>query len=112
WYLLDKFLPFLHDTLKTGYTKAQLDWCIENEGLIWSYIISAEDLYSLNPAVIQSYIGEGPFTQGFSQEYSPGNLGPWIGWQIIKKYLSKNPETTPEELMKTEAKDILNSAKY
>ena len=46
---------------------------------------------SLNPAVIQTYIGEGPFTQGFSQEYSPGNIGQWIGWQIIKKFVRKKP---------------------
>ena len=112
WYLLDKFLPFLHDTLKTGYTADQLAWCEENEGLIWSSIVRSEDLYSLNPAVIQSYIGESPFTQGFSQEYSPGNLGPWIGWQIIKKYVEKNPEMKPGEVLKTEAKKILDVAKY
>ena len=112
WYLLDKFLPFLHDTLKTGYTTTQLNWCIENEGLIWSYIVKSEDLHSLNPSVIQVYIGEGPFTQGFSQEYSPGNLGPWIGWQIIKKYAAKHPEKKPGEIMVTPAAEILDEAKY
>jgi hypothetical protein len=66
----------------------------------------------LNPVVIQTYIGEGPFTQGFSQELSPGNIGQWLGWQIIKKYLSKNPDITPEELMKTDSKIILEEAKY
>lgn len=78
WYLLDKFLPGIPDTIKTGYTKEQLDWCTENEGLIWSYIVKNEDLNSLNPTIIQTYIGESPFTQGFSQESSPGNIGQWI----------------------------------
>ncbi|MEO7924045.1 MAG: hypothetical protein ABIR30_10220 [Chitinophagaceae bacterium] len=112
WYMLDKFLPNTADSLKTGYTQKQLDWCKENEGLIWNYIIKNEDLYSLNPAIIQTYIGEGPFTQGFSQEFSPGNLGQWIGWQIIKKYVSKNPGLSPAEIMQTEAKKILDEAKY
>ncbi|MBL7746712.1 MAG: hypothetical protein JNM19_04750, partial [Chitinophagaceae bacterium] len=71
-----------------------------------------EDLHSLTPSVLQTYIGESPFTQGLSQEDSPGNIGQWIGWQIIKKYVSKNPNLTPEELMKTEAKKILDEAKY
>lgn len=112
WWLLDKFMPYAPDSLKTGYTTLQLKWCNENEGLIWADIVRNEDLNSLNPTVIQTYIGEGPFTQGFSQEYSPGNLGQWLGWQIIKKFVSKNPDMKPEEIMKTSARKILEEAKY
>jgi len=112
WYLLDKFLPGIPDTIKTGYTKEQLDWCTENEGLIWSYIVKNEDLNSLNPTIIQTYIGESPFTQGFSQESSPGNIGQWIGWQIIKKFISKNPGMKPEEIMNMDASKIIAEAKY
>ena len=89
-----------------------MEWCKENEGLIWSYIVKNEDLYSVDPVTIQTYIGEGPFTQGFSQEFSPGNIGPWIGWQIVKKYADNNPALKPEEIMKTSAKQILEQAKY
>ncbi|MEI2738895.1 MAG: hypothetical protein V9F01_08925 [Chitinophagaceae bacterium] len=112
WYLLDKFLPATPDSIKTGYTRQQLNWCKENEGLIWTYIVKNEDLYSLNPAVIQIYIGEAPFTQGFSQELSPGNMGQWIGWQIVQKFVSKNPGMKPEEIMNTAASKILSEAKY
>lgn len=112
WWLLDKFLPLAPDSIKTGYTRQQLRWCNDNEGLIWSYIVKNEDLNSLNPATIQNYIGEGPFTQGFSQELSPGNIGQWIGWQIIKKFADKNPDLKPEELMRTDPKKILEEAKY
>ncbi len=113
WWLLDKFLPETPDSIKTGYTQQQLDWCTENEGLIWSYIIQTEkDLYTVNPATIQTYIGEGPFTQGFSQELSPGNLGQWIGWQIVKKFADKNADMKPEEVMNTPAKQILEESKY
>jgi len=112
WYLLDKFLPVTADSVKTGYTQEQLDWCTENEGLIWSYIVKNEDLNSLTPSIIQTYIGEAPFTQGFSQEYSPGNIGQWIGWQIIKKFVSKNPGLNPEDIMKMDAAKIVAEAKY
>ena len=112
WYLLDKFLPTTPDSVKTGYTQKQLDWCNENEGLIWSYLVKNEDLNSLNPAIIQTYIGEGPFTQGFSQELSPGNMGQWIGWQIVKKFESKNPGLKPGEIMASDAKKIIEEAKY
>jgi hypothetical protein len=112
WWLLDQFLPKTPDSLKTGYTQAQLDWCNEQEGLIWTYLVKNEDLYSVNPTVIQTYIGEGPFTQGFSQDLSPGNLGQWIGWRIVQKYVSKHPGITPDELMKTAPKKIIEEAKY
>jgi hypothetical protein len=112
WYMLDKFLPAAPDSIKTGYTQQQLDWCREYEGLIWSYIIKNEDLNSLTPTVIQTYIGEAPFTQGLSQEESPGNIGQWIGWQIVKKYAGKNPGLKPEEIMRTDPKIILEEAKY
>ncbi len=112
WYLLDKFLPATPDSIKTGYTNKQLNWCSENEGLIWSYLVKNEDLNSLSPVVLQTYIGEAPFTQGFSQESSPGNIGQWIGWQIIKKFVAKNPDMMPRDIMRTEAKKILDEAKY
>jgi hypothetical protein len=112
WWLLDKLMPETADSLKTGYTQNQLDWCRQSEGLIWSYIVRNEDLNSLNPITIQTYIGEGPFTQGFSQEDSPGNMGQWIGWQIVKKFSGKNPDKSPAELMRTNASQILEEAKY
>ncbi len=112
WWLLDKFLPRLADSLKTGYTQQQLDWCKENEGLIWSFIVKQGELESFDPATLQTYIGESPFTQGFSQELSPGNIGQWIGWQIVRKFESKHPEMELSELMNTSARKILDEAKY
>ena len=112
WYLLDKFLPNTADSLKTGYTGLQLEWCRNNEGLIWSTFLKNEDLNSIDPVSIQNYIGEAPFTQGFSQEASPGNLGQWIGWRIVQKFADKNPDMKPREVMQTEARKILEMAKY
>jgi hypothetical protein len=112
WWLLDKFLPKTQDSLKTGYTNQQLEWCKENEALIWSIFLKNENLNSIDPVTIQTYIGEGPFTQGFSQENSPGNLGQWIGWQIVKKYSEKNPDLNPQGIMLADARKILEEAKY
>jgi hypothetical protein len=112
WWLLDKFLPETADSIKTGYTQQQLKWCEENEGLMWSYINKNEELYSINPATLQTYIGEAPFTPVFSQELSPGNIGQWIGWQIVKKFAANNPNMKPGEIMQSEPKKILEEAKY
>jgi len=45
-------------------------------------------------------------------DVSPGNIGQWVGWQIIQKYVAKNPSVTPEQLMRTKAKDIFDETKY
>jgi hypothetical protein len=85
---------------------------VENEGLIWTHLIRSDELQTLNPVLIQNYLGEAPFTQGLSQEYSPGNIGQWIGWRIVENYTNKNPAITPVELMQKSAAEILEKAKY
>lgn len=112
WWLLDKFLPAAPDSIQTGYTKRQLNWCNENEGLIWHEIITSEkDIYTKEPLVIQNYIGEAPFTQSLGP-FSPGNIGQWIGWQIVKKFADKNSSMNVGEVLKTNARKIFEEAKY
>lgn len=111
-WLLKKFLPTVHDSIITGYTKQQLNWCSSNEGLIWNEIITTEkDLYTRDPLTLQNYIGEAPFTQSLSPS-SPGNIGQWVGWQIVKLFARKNPDTKFDEVLKTDARKILELAKY
>ena len=112
WWLLDKFLPTTPDSLKTGFTKQQLNWCEANEGLIWNdIIVTQKDLYTKDPMAIQNYIGEAPFTQSLGPS-SPGNIGQWIGWQIVKKFADKNSSMSISDILKTDARKILEEAKY
>lgn len=110
WYLLDQLFPETPDSIKTGYTNRQLDWCEENEGNIWSYVVQNEDLNTIDPVAIQTYIGEAPFTQGLP-EASPGNIGQWIGWQIVKKYAAEH-KVDLKALLAMEARKLLEEAKY
>ena len=112
WYLTDLFLPETADSLKTGFTQKQLDWCKANEGLIWNYFLQGDNiLYTIDPDVIKNYMGDSPSTQGMPT-VSPGNIGQWVGWQIVKKYIENNPSITPAQLMNTNAKKIFDEAKY
>ena len=112
WWLLDKFLPATPDSLKTGFTKQQLDWCEANEGLVWNdIIVTQKDLYTKDPMAMQNYIGEAPFTQSLGPS-SPGNIGQWIGWQIVKKFTYKNSSMSITDVLKTDARKILEEAKY
>ena len=111
WFLLDHLLPDAADSVKTGYTTKQLNWAKENEGNIWGYIIKNENPYAIEPHVIQTYIGESPFTQGMP-ETSPGNIGQWIGWRIVSQYAERNEKLTLQEILATPARKIFEESKY
>lgn len=110
-YLLDKLLPETTDSLKTGYTQVQLDGCYENEAMIWNYFLQNNLLYSTDPAATRDYMNDAPKTEILG-EGSPGFIGQFVGWQIIKKWMELKPATTPEQLLQTPAKQIFEEAKY
>jgi hypothetical protein len=111
WYMLDKLLPETPDSIKTGYTAGQLKWCENNEGLIWNFFLENNYLYTEEFDIIKTYIGEAPNTQGMP-DASPGNIGQWVGWKIVKKYAEKNESLSLDALMKMDNKKILSEAKY
>ena len=83
-----------------------------NESNVWAFFIDKELLYSTDPSETIKYLGEAPFTTGFSKE-SPGRTGWWMGWQIVRSYMNNYPETTVLELMKLDNnQDILTKSKY
>jgi hypothetical protein len=104
-------MPGTADSLKTGYTQKQLDWCRANEGLIWNYFLTNENIETIEPDVIQNYIGESPTTQGMPAT-SPGNIGQWVGCKIVKKFAEKDPSLKPSDVMNTPARKILTEARY
>lgn len=105
-YFLDKVMPEADDYLKIGYTPAQIEWCRRNEQYIWQYFVQNDLLYIHQMQKIMHYIGPGPDTQGMP-EGAPGNIGSWTGWQIVRKYMEENPETTMEGLMKMQDSQLL-----
>lgn len=110
-YVLDAFLPETADSLKTGYTQTQLEGCYDNEGLIWNYFLQNNLLYVSDPSTTRDYISDAPTTQGLGTA-SPGNIGQFIGWQIVKKWMEEHSKTTLPQLLQTPSKQIFEEAKY
>jgi len=111
WWLAGKLLPEAEDSIRTGYSKAQLDWCAGNEVAVWNYFLQATDLYTIDPDIIKNYIGEGPKTMGMP-DGSPGNIGAWVGWQIVKKYVAAHSGLSPAAVMTVPARTLFEDAKY
>lgn len=110
-YLLQQFLPNSNDTLLIGYTGKQLEWCKENERSMYNFFIQQNLLFEIDPALTQNFTTDGPTTQGMPEQ-SPGNIGAFLGWEIVKAYMQKKPSVTVAQLMRTSNKNIFNEADY
>jgi gliding motility-associated lipoprotein GldB len=112
-YAKDLLLPEYTDAEKMGYTPEQIKWCEENESYMWRYFIENEVLYSDDPKLNTRFIAPAPFSKFFLEidNDSPGRVGAWIGWQMVRYYMKNNKATLPE-LLKTNAKEIFEKSKY
>lgn len=112
-YFKDMVIPFKSDAEKIGYTKEQLDWSISNESQIWSYFIEKELLYSTDNSLPSRFIADAPFSKFYLEldAESPGRIGQYIGWQIVKSYMQKNDVSFMEMLQK-DAEEIFINSKF
>lgn len=110
-YILSKLLPKTEEYKLIGYTNDQLKAVYEHEANVWDLFVQNNFLQTIDNNIIKNYIGEGPKTQELG-EASPGNIGSFAGWQIVKKFMGKNPKTKLTELMATDAETIFQQAKY
>lgn len=106
-YFLDVTLPDVNDEYKIGYTPQQLDWCRKNESNIWAFLIEHQLLFSSDPRSISKLLTDAPFTSGFAAQ-SPGRLGAYMGWMIVRDYMREAEGVTLKQLMDdTDARKIL-----
>ena len=110
-YLLSKFLPATDEYKLIGYTKEQLSACYKNEERVWDLFIKNNYLQVTDRNITKDYINEGPKTQELAED-APGNIGSFAGWQIVKKYMQKNPETTLQQLLAKDNEILFQEAKY
>lgn len=98
-YLMDALFPDVTDEVKINYSTEELAWCSKNEFNIWTYLVEEEMLYATKPKELAGFFSDGPFTPAF-QHGSPARTGVWLGWQIIRQYMDKNPEVTLEQMLR------------
>ncbi len=111
-YLLSVFMPDEKPENIMGYTPKQWKWCEKYERQIWGSIIDQKYLFSTDVLLIRKFMNEAPFTAPVSQD-SPGRLGTWVGWQIVKNYMNNNSKQTIQNLMnQNDAQKILEDSGY
>ena len=112
-YMLDTYLPFVSDAEKIGYSKENLIWVTNNETEIWKYFVEKKLLYSTDADLTTRFILNAPFSKFYIDidKESPGRVGVWLGWQIVRAYM-KNNHVTLQQLMETSAEIIFKHSKY
>lgn len=111
-YFVEQVLPDTPDSIRLGYTKDQMEFCKENEVMIWQFFVQRNLLYQSDWQNNMHFMNDGPSTQGMP-EGSPGRIGPYVGWQIVKQYMERHPEVTLQQLMENkDVMQIFNQSKY
>jgi hypothetical protein len=111
-YVMDCLLPTVPDSVKMSYSTDQWLGSLANEQEVWSRLLAMKVLYEpLGPSNMK-IVTLSPSSDNVFQE-APGQIGNFIGWQIVKAYMKKYPKTTLQELIQQmDAQQFLEKAKY
>ena len=84
--------------------------CEEHASTLWSTIIQRKHLYTPDRLTTEKYFQEVPCT--FLSDETPGNIGTWIGWQIVSRYMQETQASLPALMQQTNAQELLTLSKY
>jgi len=111
---LDSILPEVADSVKIGYTAAQMKWAETYRPEVWAWFLQENLLYETDYlGRTQKYFNEAPFTPELGENNtSAPKLGTYLGWMMVRRFMERNPKTTLRELLdNSDAQEILEKAK-
>ncbi len=111
-YILEKLMPGTPDSILINYTSRQIRWVHENAREMWALFLNEKLLYENDHLKIGTYIDHAPSSRSMPKE-SPGRTANWMGWQIVRQFMSRHSDITLPELLKLrDAQKILVESKY
>jgi hypothetical protein len=111
-FFVKSMLPHQPDSLIMGFTGDEMNFCRNNEGRMWEYLIEHKLLFETNLTTIRKFTGPGPFTKDFTGE-SPARAAVWLGWRIVEAYSRNNPELGLKDIMEEQDyQKILTLSRY
>jgi len=109
-YIIHKALPKVLPETLMGYTSGEYQWCKKNGKIIWKTIIERNHLYIPDAATTEGYFSDRP--SDFISNDAPGDLGSWIGWQIVALYMERTKGSVNDLMRNTDYQGILKGSKY
>lgn len=113
-YAKSLLLPDLSEVKRLGYSELQFQWARENQKYIWQYFIERQLLYSTDPTLSQRFLEPAPFSKFYLEldNETPGQIGVWLGAEIVKAFIDKKPTIPLEELLALPALTIFQESRY
>tara|TARA_R110002074_G_scaffold398112_1_gene589561 strand:- start:111 stop:341 length:231 start_codon:yes stop_codon:yes gene_type:complete len=71
-------------------------------------------LFSTDSKLLGRFINPAPFSKFYLEDIdadSPGRLGQYLGWQIVRAYMEQN-DVNLKEMLITSTEDIFNNSKF
>jgi len=96
-YTIQALMPDLSEHLIMRYTADEYDYARASEYSVWQYLVDMNWIYSIDMKVKLRFFEEAPTTVGIDE--SPGRIGQFMGWQMVRSYMDANPEVTIKELI-------------
>ena len=109
-YIIHRALPKAVPEMLMGYSSSDYQWCKRNEKNLWNIIIERKHLFTPDSATTERYFSDMPSV--FISGEAPGNLGVWIGWQIVTQYMNKTKSSVEDLINNTDYQDILTKSRY
>ena len=99
-YVAEALAPDLADSTLMNWSTQQWEWAVAGEEQVWKTLANERTMFQSKPFEINKWFADGPFTSaaGIPQQSAP-QLGVWMGWNIIRSYMKKFPDTTLEALL-------------
>ena len=113
-YAKSLLLPDLSEVKRLGYSELQFQWARENQKYIWQYFIERQLLYSTDPTLSQRFLEPAPFSKFYLEldNETPGQIGVWLGTEIVKAFIDRKPTIPLEELLALPALTIFQESRY
>jgi hypothetical protein len=80
---------------------------------MWRYFIEKKLLYDTDQKLIPRFINPAPFSKFYLEidNESPGKVGSWVGWQIVRAFMENN-EVSLQQLLQMDYKELFEKSKY
>lgn len=113
-YFVHALMPNIKKEVLFTYTPQQLEFCNNNERMIWNYFIDNQLLFDTALDPKRRFIYPAPFSKfrtSFDNE-TPGSIGKWVGYQIVKSYMQENQITIRDLIENQDQMTIFKNSKY
>lgn len=107
----EHMVPATPDSLIIGFTAKQLAQSHYNEEYIYRHFVDNELFFEASANVKKAYIGERPTVPEIDKN-SPGRIGRWLGWQIVRSYMRNNELSLQAVMAEADLQKIFRESGY